>query len=42
VPVGRTGTPDDVAHTVRFLVSDPASLVTGQHIVVDGGRSLVV
>jgi 3-oxoacyl-[acyl-carrier protein] reductase len=42
VPVGRTGTPDDVARTVRFLVSDPASLVTGQHIVVDGGRSLVV
>jgi 3-oxoacyl-[acyl-carrier protein] reductase len=40
VPAGRMGTPDDIAHAVSFLVSEPAGFVTGQRIVVDGGRSL--
>jgi 3-oxoacyl-[acyl-carrier protein] reductase len=40
VPVGRMGTPVDIAHAVSFLVSDQAGFVTGQRIVVDGGRSL--
>jgi 3-oxoacyl-[acyl-carrier protein] reductase len=42
VPVGRMGTPDDVAHAVSFLASDGAGFVTGQRILVDGGRSLVI
>ena len=42
VPVGRMGTPEDVAHTVSFLASDSAGFVTGQRIVVDGGRGLVI
>ena len=42
VPVGRMGTPDDVAHVVSFLASDASGFVTGQRIVVDGGRSLVI
>ncbi len=42
VPVGRMGTPEDVAHTVSFLASDSAGFVTGQRIVVDGGRRLVI
>jgi NAD(P)-dependent dehydrogenase (short-subunit alcohol dehydrogenase family) len=29
--------PEDVAATVRFLVSDAGELITGQRIVVDGG-----
>lgn len=40
VPIGRMGTPEDIAHTVSFLASDDAGFVTGQRIVVDGGRAL--
>ena len=42
VPAGRMGTPEDIAHVVSFLASDGAGFVTGQRIVVDGGRSLFV
>jgi 3-oxoacyl-[acyl-carrier protein] reductase len=42
VPIGRMGTPDDIAHAVTFLASDAAGFVTGQRIVVDGGRSVVI
>ncbi len=41
VPIGRLGTPLDIAHAVLFLVSDMASYVTGQNIAVDGGWTLV-
>ncbi len=40
VPAGRMGTPEDIAHAVSFLASEGASFVTGQRIVVDGGRGL--
>ncbi len=40
VPAGRMGTPEDIAHAVSFLASEGAGFVTGQRIVVDGGRSL--
>lgn len=38
VPLGRAGSAEDVARTVRFLIGGPA-YVTGQIIAVDGGRS---
>jgi NAD(P)-dependent dehydrogenase (short-subunit alcohol dehydrogenase family) len=38
-PLGRLGTPEDVANAVLFLASDLASWVTGHALVVDGGFS---
>ncbi len=39
-PVGRLGTPQEVAHAVRFLVSEEAGFVTGAELMVDGGWSI--
>ncbi len=37
IPMRRLGSPAEVAQVVLFLASDPASYVTGQEWVVDGG-----
>ncbi|UPK76381.1 SDR family oxidoreductase [Nocardioidaceae bacterium SCSIO 66511] len=39
-PMGRLGAPTDIASAVAFLLSDEASWVTGQNIVLDGGMTL--
>jgi glucose 1-dehydrogenase len=40
IPLGRFGTPEDIAKVVLFLASDDAAYVTGQNLVVDGGQTL--
>ncbi|MEL7343353.1 MAG: SDR family oxidoreductase [Pseudomonadota bacterium] len=37
-PIGRTGTPEDVARLITWLASDDAAFVTGQVWTIDGGR----
>ena len=41
VPAGHAGTPDDIAHAVSYFASEGAAFVTGQRLVVDGGRGVV-
>jgi NAD(P)-dependent dehydrogenase (short-subunit alcohol dehydrogenase family) len=38
IPVGRIGTPTDVASSVLFLTSEDASFITGQVLSVNGGQ----
>jgi 3-oxoacyl-[acyl-carrier protein] reductase len=39
-PLGRLGDPENVASAVRFLVSDEASFITGEVLLVDGGLGM--
>ena len=40
VPLGRSGTPDEVASAIAWLASPGAAYVTGQMLVIDGGNSV--
>jgi NAD(P)-dependent dehydrogenase (short-subunit alcohol dehydrogenase family) len=42
IPLGRWGSPEDVAGVARFLASDAATWMTGSVIVIDGGQTLSV
>ena len=37
IPMGRFGTPDEIAHGALFLASDESSWMTGQSLIIDGG-----
>jgi 3-oxoacyl-[acyl-carrier protein] reductase len=39
IPLGRLGSPADVAAAILFLASDLAAYVTGQTLIVDGGMA---
>ena len=41
VPLGFAGEPEDVGHTVAFLASDHGRYITGQSLLIDGGRWMV-
>ncbi len=40
IPLGRVGTPEDVARAILFLASDEAAWITGTWLVVDGGATI--
>lgn len=40
IPLGRMGTPEEVANTVWWLLTPLSNYITGEVIVVGGGRSL--
>jgi len=40
IPLRRISQPEDIAGAVMYFLSDDSRMVTGQTIVVDGGRSL--
>ncbi|MEX2160298.1 MAG: 3-oxoacyl-[acyl-carrier-protein] reductase [Anaerolineales bacterium] len=40
IPLGRKGTPEDIANAVAFLASDEAAYITGQVLAVDGGMAM--
>ena len=42
LPVGRVGTPGDIANAVVFLASDKASYICGHNLLVDGGRTYYI
>jgi 3-oxoacyl-[acyl-carrier protein] reductase len=37
IPVGRMGTPEDIAHAYLFLASDEAAFINGAVLHIDGG-----
>lgn len=41
IPLGRIGSPEEIAELVYFLCSPASSYITGQTIYIDGGRSIV-
>lgn len=41
VPLGKLSTPEDVANTVCFLLSDAAAMLTGETVIIDGGAHIV-
>ncbi|WP_289663057.1 oxidoreductase [Flavobacterium panacagri] len=41
VPMRRLGTPEDIAPTIAFLLSDDSQYITGQNLIIDGGWTAI-
>ena len=41
VPMRRMGSPDDIAPSVVFLLSDDSKYITGQNLIIDGGWTII-
>ena len=41
IPLGRMASQGEYKETIKFLCSDKSSYITGQNIIVDGGRSII-
>ena len=39
IPMGRYGSPEEIAHGILYLASDESSFVTGAELVIDGGTT---
>ena len=40
IPVGRLGTPEEVAHAVAFLISEQSGFITGANLSLNGGQHM--
>ncbi|MEM7521967.1 MAG: SDR family oxidoreductase, partial [Pseudomonadota bacterium] len=40
-PLGRIAAPSELCHTVQYLAAESSAFMTGEVLVVDGGRSLL-
>ena len=40
IPVGRLGQPEEIAHAVSYLASDPAAFITGSNLAINGGQHM--
>ncbi len=40
-PLRRMSSPDEIARPIRFLLSDEASFITGTHLTIDGGLTVI-
>ena len=41
IPMGRMGSPNDLKGVIKFFLSNESKYITGQNIVVDGGRTII-
>ena len=41
IPMKRMGTPQDLEEVIKFLLNDNSKYVTGQNILIDGGRTII-